>query len=884
MEKLSVDEIRSRFLLFFEGKGHLILPSFSLIPQNDKSLLLINSGMAPLKPYFTGQEIPPRRRVTTCQKCVRTQDIERVGKTARHGTFFEMLGNFSFGDYFKKEAIPWAWEFATQVLKLPVERLWVSIYEDDDEAFNIWHNDVGLPEERIVRMGKEDNFWEIGVGPCGPCSELYFDRGEDKGCGRPDCGVGCDCDRFVEFWNLVFTQFYRNEDGSYDRLEHPNIDTGMGLERMAAIMQGVDSIFEIDTIASILNCIARIAGISYGKDEQSDMSLRVITDHARSAVFMAGDGILPSNEGRGYVMRRLIRRAVRHGRLLGIHKPFLYEVAEQVIERFRSAYPELAQRRDFILRVIKMEEERFDQTLDQGMERLEEMIEQMKSQNNQVLSGEDAFKLYDTYGFPLDLTREILAERGLDIDHRGFEQQMQLQRERARAARKQTNYMGTEEDDIYVTLPADVISQFTGYDRLEDIGEVLAIVVEGELCSIAVKGQDIEIVLDRTPLYAQSGGQVGDAGVLYNDKSRIEVFDCKKAAGGRIVHVGRVVEGSVSIGDKLYAKVDGERRMATARNHTATHLLHKALRNTLGTHVEQAGSLVAPDRLRFDFSHFTAMTDEELKTVEKEVNRRILDDLEVIVSEMPLEEACKTGAMALFGEKYGDVVRVVSIGDYSKELCGGTHLKRTGQAGLFKILSESGVAAGVRRIEAVTGFGVLDHLDYEHQLLNSAAAVLKVAPKDMPSRIEALLKEAKELKQQLQAAKASKIASVDEIIAAAKNMDDMRVVVYRVDDADMQTMRNMLDAVKDRLGNGVAVLAGVCDGKVNMVVGATKSAVQRGIHAGNLIKQIAALAGGSGGGRPDMAQAGAKSAENLDKALAAVPEFISKQIQDRRNA
>ncbi|AEE96543.1 alanine--tRNA ligase [Mahella australiensis] len=878
MERLKVDDIRDRFLHFFESKGHLILPSFPLIPKNDKSLLLINSGMAPLKPYFTGQETPPSKRVTTCQKCIRTPDIERVGKTARHGTFFEMLGNFSFGDYFKKEAIPWAWEFVTQVLGLPVDRLWVSIYEQDDEAFDIWHNDVGLPEERIVRMGKEDNFWEIGVGPCGPCSELYFDRGEDKGCGKPDCGVGCECDRFVEFWNLVFTQFYRNEDGTYDKLEHPNIDTGMGLERMAVIMQGVDSIFEIDTIGAILDYVAEIAGVSYGSDDKNDMSLRVITDHARSAAFMAGDGILPSNEGRGYVMRRLIRRAIRHGRLLGIRDPFLYRVTDQVIEHFKGAYPELAQRRDFILRVINMEEERFDQTLDQGMLRLEEIIERMRAQGINTLNGEDAFKLYDTYGFPLDLTQEILSERGMKIDTDGFEKQMQAQKERARAARKQTNYMGSDED-IYAELPDDVISVFTGYDRLEDDGVVSAIVVDGELRNVAVEGDEVEIILDRTPFYAQSGGQVGDTGWLYGNGARAEVYDCKKATGRRIIHLGRMVEGSLAVGDKVHATVDEERRMATARNHTATHLLHKALRDTLGAHVEQAGSLVTPDRLRFDFSHFAPMTQQELDRVEYEVNKHILDDLEVTIEEMAIEEARKTGAMALFDEKYGDKVRVVSIDAYSKELCGGTHLKRTGQAGLFKIISESGVAAGVRRVEAVTGFGVLEHFKQQQQLLDAVAVILKTAPKDIPSRVEALLKEIKDFKQQVQDAKNKKAVSIDDIMSSADAIGDTRIIVYRVDNVDMQSMRNMLDNIKDRLKDGVAVLAGVCDGKVNIVAGATKSAVQQGIHAGNLAKRIAASLGGSGGGRPDMGQAGAKNAEALDKALAGARDIISEQMK-----
>jgi len=880
MERLTVDEIRESFLRFFESKGHLILPSFPLIPKNDKSLLLINSGMAPLKPYFTGQETPPSKRVTTCQKCIRTPDIERVGKTARHATFFEMLGNFSFGDYFKREAIPWAWEFVTQVLHLPVDRLWVTIYEEDDEAFDIWHDDIGLPAERIVRMGKDDNFWEIGVGPCGPCSEIYFDRGEDKGCGKPDCGVGCECDRFVEFWNLVFTQFYRNEDGTYDKLEHPNIDTGMGLERMAAIIQEVDSIFEIDTIGAILNCVAQMAGVSYGTDERIDMSLRVITDHARSAAFMAGDGILPSNEGRGYVMRRLIRRAVRYGRLLGLKEPFLHKVAEQVIEQYKRPYPELLRRNDFIIRVIKMEEERFDQTLDQGMIRLDEIIAKLKANGETILSGEDAFKLYDTFGFPLDLTQEILSEHGMEIDISGFEKQMVMQKERARAARKQTNYMGADED-IYATLPSDITSLFTGYDKLEDDGIVLAIVVEGELVNSADQGDEVEIIIDKTPFYGQSGGQVGDTGLLYNDNARIEVRDCKKVVGGRIVHIGYVQNGRIDVGDKIHATVNKERRMATARNHTATHLLHKALRNTLGTHVEQAGSLVAPDRLRFDFSHFAPLTRQELDIVEYEVNERIMEDLEIMIEEMPIEKARQAGAMALFEEKYGDKVRVVSIGDYSKELCGGTHLKRTGQAGLFKILSESGVAAGVRRIEAITGFNVLNYIKQQQMLLNETSEVLKTVPNELPSRVELILREVKELKRQLEEIKLKKTASIEEIMDSVTAIGDVNVIIYRIDDLDVQGLRNMLDAVKNRLKDGVAVLAGVSNDKVNIVAGATKSAVQRGIHAGNIVKQIAALAGGSGGGRPDMGQGGAKEPALLEKALASAFDIIREQLNSK---
>ncbi|MBM7581368.1 alanyl-tRNA synthetase [Caldicoprobacter guelmensis] len=878
MEKLGLNEIRTRFLEFFRGKDHLILPSFSLIPQKDKSLLLINAGMAPLKPYFTGQEKPPKKRIATCQKCIRTPDIERVGKTARHATFFEMLGNFSFGDYFKKEAIEWAWEFVTQDLKLPEDRLWASIYEQDDEAFEIWHRVVGLPEHKIVRMGKEDNFWEIGTGPCGPCSEIYFDRGPDKGCGKPDCRPGCDCDRFVEFWNLVFTQFNKDEEGNYHPLPHPNIDTGMGLERIAAIMQGVDSIFEVDTIRSILDHISQIAGIEYGESYKTDVSLRVITDHIRSTTFMVGDGILPSNEGRGYVLRRILRRAARHGRLLGIEGPFLSRLAKTVISQSCNAYPELKEREEYILKVIEIEEERFRETIDQGLAYLREYMDELKEQGQKVLDGVKAFKLYDTYGFPLDLTKEILQEEGLEVDEEGFRREMEVQRERARAAHRITDYMGMD-SNVYKLIDAEVSTRFVGYHALESHSRVLAIIKDDTRVQSAAQGDEIAVVLDQSPFYAESGGQVADQGLLLWDNGRMEIRDVKKLFGNKIIHYGRMIEGTLEQGDVVHAVVDREARLAAARNHTATHLLHSALREVLGPHVEQAGSLVTPQRLRFDFSHFSALSSEEILKVERLVNQKIMEAIPVEVFETTFDEAKEMRAIALFGEKYGDRVRVVKIGDFSIELCGGTHLTNTGQAGMFKIVSESGVAAGVRRVEAITGFEVYNHILNQDRLIGYVCRELKTNPFDLEGRVQGLIAQIKEQEREIANLRAKLASSlVDSLIEAGQEIGGIKCIAANVEGQDIEGLRHMMDVMKDKMRVGVVVLATASDGKVHFVAGATKDAVAKGVHVGNLLREVAKITGGGGGGRPDMAQAGGKDASKLQEALSQVCVLLAKQL------
>jgi len=879
MQKLGVNEIREKYLSFFESKGHLRLPSFSLIPQNDASLLLINAGMAPLKPYFTGKEKPPRKRVTTCQKCIRTPDIERVGKTARHGTFFEMLGNFSFGDYFKREAITWAWEFVTEVLRLPVDRLWVSIYEEDEEAFEIWTKVVGVSPDRMVRMGKEDNFWEIGTGPCGPCSEIYFDRGPETGCGSADCSVGCDCDRFVEFWNLVFTQFDKDEEGNYHRLPNPNIDTGMGLERLAAIMQGVNSLFEVDTVKNIMEHVSRIANVKYGDSPETDVSLRVITDHIRSTTFMVSDGILPSNEGRGYVLRRLLRRAARHGKLLGIEKPFLYKISETVIRESKDAYPELEEKRDYIKKVIRIEEERFDETIDQGLNILNQYIEELKATGNNMLSGDKAFKLYDTYGFPIDLTKEILTEQGFKVDEEGFDKEMSVQRERARAARHDEASAGWD-DNVYTKMDKSIVTEFIGYDQFTSVSKVLAVVKDDCQVNQAVEGDSVVVLLDKTPFYGESGGQVGDTGVLENDGVKIKVTDCKKIGDGKILHMCEVIKGNVAVGDEITATIDMDRRKSISRNHSATHLLHKALRNVLGDHVAQSGSLVAPDRLRFDFSHFSAIDKEELKKVEMEVNKVILESLPVDIKEMPVDEARKLGATALFGEKYGDVVRVVKMGGYSLELCGGCHVSSTSQIGSFKILSESGVAAGVRRIEAVTGLGVLEYIDTKESVLNEVAEVLKSSSADVVKKAESLLSELKNAQKEIDALRSKlSLSSVHDLLAKAVDVNEIKVVTAKVDEMDMESLRNMADALRDKLQSGVVVLATVKDDKVNFIAAATKDVVAKGIHSGNIIREVAKTAGGGGGGRPDMAQAGGKDPSKIDEALNKALEIIQSQIK-----
>lgn len=878
MKKMGLNEIRSSFLKFFEGKGHLVLPSFSLVPEKDKSLLLINSGMAPMKAYFTGQEKPPRRRITTCQKCIRTPDIERVGKTARHGTFFEMLGNFSFGDYFKKEAIEWAWEYVTEELGLPEDRLWITIYHEDDEAFKIWSEDIGVSPDRIVRMGKEDNFWEIGVGPCGPCSEIHYDRGEEYGCGKEDCAIGCECDRFIEFWNLVFTQFYRDEEGNYTPLKHPNIDTGMGLERIAAIMQGVDSLFEVDTIRNIMKEVSNISNIEYGQDPKADISLRVITDHIRGTTFMISDGILPSNEGRGYVLRRLLRRAARHGKLLGIKDLFLDQVAKVVIEESKQAYPELEERKDYILKVIRLEEERFNETIDQGLEILKQYVAEMKQNDIKVLDGEKAFRLYDTYGFPIDLTKEILEEDGLSVDEQGFEREMENQRERARAARHDTDYMG-EDDQTYKLIPTDVSTVFEGYESLETDSQILVIIKDEEKVETAREGDEILFVMDKTPFYAESGGQIGDSGVVENENVKVRVDDTQKIVGNRIVHRGVVIEGSLNTGDMVKAKVDEERRIATARNHSATHLLHKALREVLGSHVEQAGSLVTPSRLRFDFSHFAPLTKEEIEKVEQLVNEKILEGLAIEVFETSLSKAKELGAAALFGEKYKDVVRVVKMGDFSIELCGGTHLRNTAQAGLFKIISESGVAAGVRRIEAVTGAAVYQRIKELENTINDIAEELKTNPNNIVQRLKSISKQLKEYEKEIDKFKAELAkSSIDDLLKNTKKIGDMTYITAELSGQDAKGLREAADLIRDRIKSGVVVLASESQGKVLFVAAATKDAVAKGVHAGNLLREVAKIAGGGGGGRPDMAQAGGKDPSKISAALQKVDVLLKEQL------
>lgn len=878
MKKLGLNEIREEFLRFFESKGHLRLPSFSLVPKNDPSVLLINAGMTPLKPYFTGAEKPPCNRVTTCQKCIRTPDIDNVGKTARHGTFFEMLGNFSFGDYFKKEAITWAWEFVTKVMGMPEDRLYVSIYEEDDEAFEIWNREVGLALERIFRMGKEDNFWEHGIGPCGPCSEIYFDRGPERGCGKPDCTVGCDCDRYIEFWNLVFTQFNRQEDGTYTKLEKKNIDTGMGLERLAVIMQDVDSIFEVDTIRRILDHVCKKAGVVYGRGDE-DVSIRVITDHIRGTVMMVSDGILPSNEGRGYVLRRLLRRAARHGRLLGIKGPFLYDVAKVAIRESCEAYPELAEKEEYICKVIKTEEERFAATIDQGIAILNAMIAELKMENKDVLPGNMAFKLHDTYGFPLDLTREIAGEAGLTVDEEGFMAEMAEQKNKARMALKNRE-MSAWGRDLAVGIDKDLKTEFVGYESYSSESRILHIILDDEQVNSAQQGEEVTIILDRTPFYAESGGQVADTGYITGKDGKVRVNGCVKVGEGLYLHTGVVEEGIIEKDAHVTASIDVERRLAIARNHTVTHLLHKALRNVLGDHVTQAGSLVAPDRLRFDFRHFEAMTKEEIKRVEDEVNARILDDLKVTVREMSVDEANRLGAMALFEEKYGDLVRVVQAGDYSMELCGGTHLKSTAQAGLFKIVSEGGVAAGVRRIEALTGKGALEYYDQVEEKLESIAAALRTSPQESLKRVETLNSELKAALKEIEQLKAKLASSsFDEVLGGAVEVSGMKIATGRFDQLDMDSLRNTCENLRSRIGSGVVVLASSLGDKASFVAMATKDAVERGIHCGNIVKEAAKAAGGGGGGRPDMAQAGGKDTSKIDEALRLAVEAAKAQVK-----
>lgn len=879
MRKYGLNELREMYLSFFESKGHLRLPSFSLVPQNDPSILLINAGMTPLKPYFTGTEIPPRKRVTTCQKCIRTPDIENVGKTSRHGTFFEMLGNFSFGDYFKKEAIAWAWEFMTKTLEIPEDKLYVSVYEEDDEAYDIWHKDIGLPESKIFRMGKDSNFWEHGTGPCGPCSEIYYDRGPDKGCGSPDCQPGCDCDRYVEVWNNVFSQFDRQEDGSYVELKSKNIDTGMGLERLACVMQEVDNIFEVDAIRAILDHVCRVAGVDYGKEYKKDVSIRVITDHSRSVTMMVSDGILPSNEGRGYVLRRLLRRAARHGRLLGINRTFLSEIADTVIACFGDAYPNLKEKQDYIKKVISLEEERFYSTIDQGMVILEEYMNEARQNGSNCLTGEMVFKLHDTFGFPLDLTREIALENGLSIDEDGFHNEMKKQKEKAREAHK--NREGSAwEKGLFAGADNNVTTKFEGYTKNTTESTVLYIILDNELRDAAQQDDEVTLVLDVTPFYAESGGQVGDTGYITNDNFKMQVNDCRKTSDGKYLHIGKVVSGSVQTGDKVTATIDIERRKATARNHTVTHLLHKALRNVLGDHVHQAGSLVTPERLRFDFTHFSTMTPEQLDAVESEVNARILENLPVDIREMPMDEAKKLGVTALFGEKYGDIVRVVAAGDYSKELCGGTHLTATAEAGLIKILGESGISAGVRRIEALTGFNAINYYKDREKLLHKASDAAKASTDELVHRIEALFDEVKTTRKELEEANAKLVRSnMDSILSSAETVNGIKIAAAKLDNLDMNALRTASDELKNKIGSGVVILISSKDDKVNLIVSATKDAVTAGIHCGNIIKEAAAACGGGGGGRPDMAQAGGKDPSGIDEALRIAREKAAEALK-----
>ncbi|MBQ3022548.1 MAG: alanine--tRNA ligase [Clostridia bacterium] len=878
MEKLGLNEIRERYLKFFESKGHLRLPSFPLVPQNDNSLLLINAGMAPLKPYFTGKEIPPRKRVTTCQKCIRTPDIERVGITARHGTFFEMLGNFSFGDYFKHEATAWAWEFVTKDLGLPEDRVYVTVYEDDDEAIEIWTKEVGVDISHISRMGKEDNFWEIGQGPCGPCSELYFDRGEKYGCGSPDCKVGCECDRFVEFWNLVFTQFDKDENGVYNRLANPNIDTGMGLERMAVIMQDVNNLFEVDTIRNIMLEISKVAKVNYGDNEKTDISLRVITDHIRSTTFMTCDGVSPSNEGRGYVLRRLLRRAARHGRLLGIKGTFLSDIVDTVVRESKGAYPQLEEKQDLIKRVIKKEEESFAQTIDRGLSILEEKISDLEKSGGKTLSGEDAFTLNDTYGFPIDLTEEILQEKGLLVDREAFNALLLEQKERSRKGRKVGDEAAWSED-VYQTLGKDVKTEFIGYDNNECESEITVIVKDGQVVDNVSDGEKAVIILDKTVIYGESGGQMGDNGVIFGEGFKMEVYDAKKLGDGKILHHVEVMEGTASKGDKVTVSIDIKKRMATARNHSTTHLLQKALREVLGSHIEQAGSFVDESRLRFDFSHFEAVSKEQLQEVEDKVNAAILAAYPIDIRNMSIAEAKAQGAMALFGEKYGDTVRVVNMGGYSIELCGGCHLKNTAEAGLCKILSESGVAAGVRRIEAVTGEGVLRYIEEKNAIITSAAAALKTTEGELVHRAEAVANENREQQKKLEQIEAKMAsAKASDIMSGVKHIGDINLIVAQLDGSTVDNIRKTGDAIKEKTPMCVCVFAANTDGKISFIAMAGADAVNKGVHCGKIIKEITAVAGGSGGGKPDSAQGGGKDASKIDDALALVDSIIQSQI------
>ena len=879
MEKYGVNELRKMFLEFFESKGHLAMKSFSLIPHNDKSLLLINSGMAPLKPYFTGAEIPPRRRVTTCQKCIRTGDIENVGKTARHGTFFEMLGNFSFGDYFKHEAIAWSWEFLTQVVGLDPNRLYPSIYQDDDEAFDIWNKEIGIPADRIFRFGKEDNFWEHGAGPCGPCSEIYYDRGEKYGCGKPGCTVGCECDRYMEVWNNVFSQFNNDGHGHYTDLIQKNIDTGMGLERLAVAVQDVDSIFDVDTLRALTDHVGEVAHAVYHEDEKKDVSIRIITDHIRSVTFMISDGIMPSNEGRGYVLRRLLRRAARHGRILGIDGLFLSELAKVVIATSKDGYPELEEKKEMILKVISEEENKFNKTIDQGLTILEDFEAAMKEEGKTTLDGADAFKLYDTYGFPIDLTIEILEEKGFSVDEDGFKEAMENQRQTARDARETTNYMG-KDVTIYQSIDASVESKFVGYDRLIHESKVTVLTTKDAIVDELKEGEEGTILVEETPMYATMGGQVADAGVIEGADGTFVVEDVIKLQGTKIGHVGRVTKGVIKKGETVKLTVDEEQRNLTANNHSATHLMQQALREVLGSHVEQKGSLVDKDKLRFDFTHFSPMTEEEIAKVEEIVNREIAAGLDVVTNEMSIEDAKKTGAMALFGEKYGEVVRVVQMGTFSSELCGGTHVSNTRNISAFKIISESGVAAGVRRIEALTGKALFEYYNTMESELQEAAKLLKAVPLEVSAKVVSLQDEVKQLQKENDKLKA-KLAkeAAGDLLSEAKEVDGIHILTKQLTDVDMNGMRDLGDEAKQKLGEAFIVFASQVGEKVNLIAMATDGAMKKGAHAGNLIKEVASIVGGGGGGRPNMAQAGGKLPEKIPEALACAKIVMEQQIK-----
>lgn len=879
MKKYGVNELRKMFLEYFESKGHLAMKSFSLVPHNDKSLLLINSGMAPLKPYFTGAEIPPMKRVTTCQKCIRTGDIENVGKTARHGTFFEMLGNFSFGDYFKHEAITWSWEFLTKVVGLDENRLYPSVYQDDEEAFEIWNKEIGIAPERIFRFGKADNYWEHGAGPCGPCSEIYYDRGEKYGCNSPDCTVGCECDRYMEVWNNVFTQFENDGEGHYEELQQKNIDTGMGLERLAVVVQDVDSIFDVDTIATLRNKVCELAHVKYRESEETDVSIRLITDHIRSATFMISDGIMPTNEGRGYVLRRLIRRGARHGRLLGIKGKFLADLSATVIAESKDGYPELDEKKDFIFKVLTQEEDKFNKTIDQGLTILAGMQEDMEKAGEKTLSGVNAFTLYDTYGFPLDLTKEILEEKGYTIDEAGFKAEMEEQRKKARAAREVTNYMGADAT-VYDEIDPSVTTEFVGYDNLSVASKITVLTTDKEIVEAISDGEVGTIFVEQTPFYATMGGQEGDKGIIKTADAEFAVEDTIKLLGGKVGHVGKVVKGMFKVNDTVTLEVSAKTRTNTCKNHSATHLLQKALKTVLGTHVEQKGSLVTPDRLRFDFAHFAPMTEEEIAKTEALVNEEIQAALPVMTQVMNVEEAKKSGAMALFGEKYADDVRVVSMGEFSKELCGGTHVANTGIITTFKIVSESGIAAGVRRIEALTGDGVFAYYKEMEEELHKAAKLVKATPATLLEKLNHMTAEAKAMQSEIDSLK-SKLAkdALGDVMDQVVEVKGVKLLAAKLADVDMNGLRDLGDQLKEKLGEGVIVLTSVTDGKVSLLAMATDAAMKQGAHAGNLIKGIAALVGGGGGGRPNMAQAGGKNPAGVDDAIAKAKEVLESQIQ-----